>query len=101
MVRLTDRPDMTLDVYRGRKTTIQQQQQRNSNPWKLNIRPFCYTMFTSQKDEKHFIKHKRANTVSSDFRVPIANVQIFKFLSFCIHLLFCVNLCVVKISCRL
>ena len=24
--RLTDRPDMTLDVYRGRKTTIQQQQ---------------------------------------------------------------------------
>ena len=27
MVRLTDRPDMTLDVYRGRKTTMQQQQQ--------------------------------------------------------------------------
>ena len=26
MVRITDRPDMTLDVYRGRKTTIQQQQ---------------------------------------------------------------------------
>ena len=24
VVRLTDRPDMTLDVYRGRKTTIQQ-----------------------------------------------------------------------------
>ena len=28
VVRLTDRPDMTLDVYRGRKTTIQQQQRR-------------------------------------------------------------------------
>ena len=26
MVRLTDRPDMTLDVYHGGKTTIQQQQ---------------------------------------------------------------------------
>ena len=26
VVRLTDRPDMTLDVYRGRKTKIQQQQ---------------------------------------------------------------------------
>ena len=26
VVRLTDRPDMTLDVYRGRKTTIQLQQ---------------------------------------------------------------------------
>ena len=25
VVRLTDRPNMTLDVYRGRKTTIQQQ----------------------------------------------------------------------------
>ena len=24
VVRLTDRPEMTLDVYRGRKTTIQQ-----------------------------------------------------------------------------
>ena len=28
MVRLTDRPDMTLDVYRGRKTTIQSKDQR-------------------------------------------------------------------------
>ena len=28
MVRLTDRPDMTLDVYGGRKTTTQQQQQQ-------------------------------------------------------------------------
>ena len=27
VVRLTDRSDMTLDVYRGRKTTKQQQQQ--------------------------------------------------------------------------
>ena len=26
VVRLTDHPDMTLDVYRGRKTTMQQQQ---------------------------------------------------------------------------
>ena len=31
VVRLTDRPDMTLDVYRGRKTTMQQQQQLISN----------------------------------------------------------------------
>ena len=28
VVRLSDRPDMTLDVYRGRKTTMQQQQQQ-------------------------------------------------------------------------
>ena len=31
VVRLTDRPDMTLDVYRGRKTTMQQQQQPTYN----------------------------------------------------------------------
>ena len=28
VVRLTDRPDMTLDVYRGRKTTKQQHQRQ-------------------------------------------------------------------------
>ena len=30
VVRLTDRRDMTLEVYRGRKTTIQQQQPRHT-----------------------------------------------------------------------
>ena len=30
VVRLTDRPDMTIDVYRGRKTTIQQPQSHYS-----------------------------------------------------------------------
>ena len=30
VVRLTDRPDMTLDVYRGRKTTMQRQLKINS-----------------------------------------------------------------------
>ena len=29
VVRLTDRPDMTLDVYRGRKTTTKQNKQTN------------------------------------------------------------------------
>ena len=28
VVRLTDRPDMTLDVYRGRKTTIQKKKKK-------------------------------------------------------------------------
>ena len=31
VVRLTDRPDMTLDVYRGHKTTTQQQYNNNSH----------------------------------------------------------------------
>ena len=32
MVRLTDHPDMTLDVYRGRKTTIQHISEKPSQP---------------------------------------------------------------------
>ena len=33
VVRLTDRPDMTLDVYRGRKTTKQQHCQSKSRSY--------------------------------------------------------------------
>ena len=32
VVRLTDHPDMTLDVYRGRKTTIQYNQPKDLDP---------------------------------------------------------------------
>ena len=45
VVRLTDRPDMTLDVYRGRKTTIQLQQGHSDrlkiyvNPSKIYVDP--------------------------------------------------------------
>ena len=39
MDRLTDRPDMTLDVYHGRKTTIQQQQQRNDGNRSVGGKP--------------------------------------------------------------
>ena len=35
VVRLTDRPDMTLDVYRGRKTTKQQATFTHRCPWKI------------------------------------------------------------------
>ena len=45
VVRLTDRPDLTLDVYRGRKTTTQQQQHLSntyrflklSNPYFISL----------------------------------------------------------------
>ena len=37
VVRLTDRPDMTLDVYRGRKTTMQQQQQQQPRNRGLSV----------------------------------------------------------------
>ena len=38
VVRLTDRPDMTLDVYRGRKTTMQQQYKQLRNTVTKEIR---------------------------------------------------------------
>ena len=50
VVRLTDRPDMTLDVNRGRKTTIQQQQQQQLTPF-FNLyfrqmgKKFCHFIF--------------------------------------------------------
>ena len=37
MVKLTDRPDMTIDVYRGRKTTTQQQQHIKSEHFKIKM----------------------------------------------------------------
>ena len=46
VVRLTDRPDMTLDVYRGRKTTIQQQQ-----------RFFCCWVYLSKSGGNQFTGH--------------------------------------------
>ena len=48
VVRLTDRPDMSIDVYRGRKTTLQQQQQHYySLPYPMSadnsIVPLCHS----------------------------------------------------------
>ena len=45
VVRLTDRPDMTLDVYRGRKTTKQQQQQNQPT---LTGRAMFKVLFTDK-----------------------------------------------------
>ena len=42
VVRLTDRPDMTLDVYRGRKTTKQQHYIRTYQSFYPYIHPFLF-----------------------------------------------------------
>ena len=48
VVRLTDRPDMTLDVYRGRKTTMQHYVLRDKGKFKskcyLGVRKVCTGM---------------------------------------------------------
>ena len=45
VVRLTDRPDMTLDVYRGRKTTIQPTNQPGFDTRSGNILSFLLPLF--------------------------------------------------------
>ena len=51
VVRLTDRPDMTLDVYHGRKTTMQQQQQ-NQIFRSLCILTFILFLFCRERLKK-------------------------------------------------
>ena len=48
MVRLTDRPDMTLGVYRGRKTTIQPTKYINQVPLLLHKAVFGSKDFREQ-----------------------------------------------------
>ena len=67
VVRITDRPDMTLDVYRGRKTTMQQQQNitviynamMSCQQFRINYRqlsiffcPVLMSMFLRRLEEK-------------------------------------------------
>ena len=71
MVRLTDRPDMTLDVYRGCKTTMQQQ--------------FLYKMFSLSKQStmqqqflyKMFSLSKQSKIISSCMK-DLDNVVVLK-----------------------
>ena len=45
VVRLTDRPDMTLDVYRGRKTTIQPTNQPTTIVCKVALSQITFIIF--------------------------------------------------------
>ena len=61
MVRLTDRPDMTLDVYRGRKTTMQ----HNSSKMYVDLR----YLFFAQCLNVLYISTKFHAIISECFRV--------------------------------
>ena len=52
VVRLTDRPDMTLDVYRGRKITMQQQQNLLYNLYIFS--KFCFIVKGNASTEASF-----------------------------------------------
>ena len=71
VVRLTDRPDMALDVYRGRKTTNQQQQShltdKSSRAWHT-----VYVMLLSD----YMLDYSETHTMEkSDFLTPIIHSQ--------------------------
>ena len=77
MVKLTDRPDMTIDVYRGRKTTTQQQQHIKSELFKIQME--CYVINILRNHEmtmddrcsevlfamSYFCNHHKAKTSDS------------------------------------
>ena len=64
VVRLTDRPVMTVDVYRGRKTTIQQQQINGKNGGHLLKKRISTTMskFFCFKSRRLFGRSKQEDT---------------------------------------
>ena len=60
VVRLSDRPNMTLDVYRGRETTNQQQQQYIcakicQDMYLKGLRSYCATRFPLWNLERRII----------------------------------------------
>ena len=59
VARLTDRPDMTLDVYRGRKTTMQQQQQQ------LDSANSCYSIRQNLHTHVAICMHKYTCTYAN------------------------------------
>ena len=64
VVRLTDRPNMTLDVYRGRKTTIQQQQGAQINISKSKWENFQeLTQFSSRFHPRHLVGKMTAQII--------------------------------------
>ena len=71
MVRLTDRPDMTIAVYRGRKTTTQQQQYFSGwfdikEIWKRK-RILHSHMLVTPDDGLGKVKNTVNNVISSSF----------------------------------
>ena len=70
VVRLTDCPGMTLDVYRGRKTTMQQQQQprdsrtSSKQPWLTSHQPSSLWSFTVYNLQGFFVDNGRESLLN-------------------------------------
>ena len=69
VVRLTDRPDMTLDVYRGRKTTIQQYK-KDARNLPNNYRPISLLSVLGKTMERAVHKQVYNYCVSNNVFTP-------------------------------
>ena len=77
VVRLTDRPDMTLDVYRGRKTTIQPTNQPTNLSHKSG--PHGKGFFLKENKQKSWKLFSIKNdTLQSWWFTPVVGVLSFK-----------------------
>ena len=76
VVRLTDRPDMTLDVYRGRKTTNQSTINLKSKKIKNKLKTGAHLLWNNVKVEWH-----ADNTVLLAIFLPILSFS-YLFLPF-------------------
>ena len=66
VVRLTDRPDMTLDVYRGRKTTMQQHNQQCQD---------LYLLYLPERSDKNVIIVRPSIVASHSNEHAVVNQQ--------------------------
>ena len=69
VVRLTDRPDMTLDVYHGCKTTIQQQFSSVLKNVIFCVFQKCYSDFELQGVLENILNSKTYQTICSRLQV--------------------------------
>ena len=67
--RLTDHPDMTLDVYRGRKTTMQQQQQSNVIFYIFTFQRILVCVHSKRVQQLKTRHQPMKNLMTSGFRV--------------------------------
>ena len=75
VVRSSDRPDMTLDVYRGRKTTMQQQQQHYHQSFCINLESLSMALVRGTS-----MKITRARLPICVLIVVIVHVLVFEFI---------------------
>ena len=79
MLRLTGRPDITLDVYRGRKTTQQQQQHQFETPEKGMKKLRTYKLIKKNFEIEPYVEilqDKKLRRSLSSFRISTHRLRI-------------------------